>query len=339
MLSKFKNVLSYNILRKSSSRNFNYKFLMRNFVNSNENKDSRYHYDYESPEQQDITLKSIGYRIAQKIIILSSFILICYLTFFRKYNKLAKRYQYYFINDKTEHIIADKVSVYLKKRFNHCIYKQDQESEEVKIVFKIYENILRENRISLLEKISTQNIFIVDFISIGCFLNKNGDLFISNRILDLADNQDEIALFIGMEVANNLIGGYSNRILKFMIYEYLFPDRYVTQMKTRSFLTHNIDKWTRYNRFLLLYPESVVGTYYEEVALIQQSLKLLNKAKYNVFQAIEILRKFEEKMKYYPRHYTELVFVNRESRYYDGAKNFSKIYLLNKRNSQEQELI
>jgi hypothetical protein len=339
MLSNLKNVFKNN-LSKSSLRNSHFKLLTRNFSTSTENQDSRYHYDYESPEQHDISLKTIGFRIAKKILIFSSVVLICYLILFRKYNKFAKRYQYYFINDHVEQKIADKASIYLKNTFSHCIYKQDQQSEEVNLVFKIYEKILKENKISLEKSIDIKKIFIVDFVSFGAFLNKNGDLFISNRILDLAENrEDEIALFIGLEISNNILGGFSNRILKFMIYEYLFPESHVTHMKTRNFLTHNIDKWNRFNRFLFLYPESVLGSYYEDVALIQQSLKLLNKAGFNVFQALEILRKFEEKIKYYPRHYRELVFVNRESRYYEGAKNFAKIYLLNNANKRDEEFI
>ena len=86
-------------------------------------------------------------------------------------------------------------------------------------------------------------------------------------------------------------------------------------------MAHNIDKLNRYNRFFYFYPESVISNYYLEVDLIHEAIKILNNSKFNIVQSVEILRKFEEKMKYYPRHYEELLFINRDSRFYAGAKN------------------
>jgi hypothetical protein len=324
MLLKLKNVCQ---IKNKHKQVINLKLTRKNFSTSGEKEDLRYNYDFESPEKQEVDLKTIGYRFMKKFLIFSSIISFTYILLFRKYNNLAKRNQFYIINEKIELKISDQVSKFLKSKLANSIYKQD--TEETNLILKIYKKILQENKINLCDKISIKNIYIIDSISFGAFLNKNGDLFISNRIIELAEgNEDEIALFIAVEIANILLGSFSNRVIKFFIYDYFLPDKDVTHMKTRNFFTHNMDKLNKYNRFLLFYPESVVSNYYEEVEVIHQAVKLLNRTGYNVFQAIEILRKFEEKIKFYPRHYKELLFVNRESRFYEGARNYVKIYLI-----------
>jgi len=154
--------------------------------------------------------------------------------------------------------------------------------------------------------------------------------FISNRILEMAEsNPDEIAFFIGVEIASALMENFTNRAFSILLYNLYFTDDSRTKMKSYSYLNHKIDYFNSFNRFLYFYPESVISTYFEEAELIRLSIKILNKADFKIFQSVEILRNFDEKLKFYPKHYRETNYMDKESsRYYTLANNYLKVYLI-----------
>ena len=309
----------------TTNKSFKKAFLFTSRKHFSETNDKRYDYNYEAPEQQEINFKTIGFKFLKFIlIVLLGFNVLKWLLFM-KYNKVSKTYQVYFINELFEMKLADFVSHKLQKVLEHQIYKTN--SEEGALVYKIYKKLLEGNKISL--NITQENVFLIDSISYGAFMNKNGDLFISNKLIELANNnEDEVAFFLAIELVSNFTGKFFERVLKYFLLEKVLPDYDVTKMRLRSFSSHYIDKLNKYNRFLYFYPESNISNYYEEMNMISLALKLLKQGGFNVFQSVEILQKFEERMKYYPRKYNELLFVDRDSRFYQPTKNMLKIYLI-----------
>lgn len=295
----------------------------------------RYIYDYEAPEKQEISLQSLRSRILRKLLLFTSISTFIYIFLLRKYNHPAKRYQLYLINESMDTKLSGFASKKLQMLLNHYIYKKD--SEEATLVLNIYKRLLEENKIKL--EISQDNIFVIDSMSIGVFLFKNGDLFISNRILELAENnQDEIALFIATEISSNLHGKTTSRIFKYIFYEKIknyFSNLNGKRNKSNqslisesNFINHKINSLMILNKYLYFYPESKVATVFEESEILRLAIQLVKKANFNIVQSILIFKKFDEKMKHYPRHYTENILVSKESRYFDICKKFIKIYLL-----------
>ena len=103
------------------------------------------------------------------------------------------------------------------------------------------------NKIDL--KISPEKVFVIDSLSIAAFINKNGDLFISDRILELSDkNENEIALFIGTEITSNLMEKFTSRIINFLIDYYIPLNKSKVISKTNKFVD-KIDANNEFNKF------------------------------------------------------------------------------------------
>jgi len=56
-----------------------------------------------------------------------------------------------------------------------------------------------------------------------------------------------------------------------------------------------------YNQYLSFYPDNILFTFLEEVDFLKITLKLLDKADYDLIKASKILIKLEEKLLYYPK--------------------------------------
>ena len=110
----------------------------------------------------------------------------------------------YFFNESCELWLSNQVSNKIKELFKHNIYKHDL--EETKRVTEIFKNVCAKNKIFF----PHYNVYIVEFPSIGAFMLKNGDLFISSRVIELADEEsnDEIAFLISHELAHILSGKF-----------------------------------------------------------------------------------------------------------------------------------
>jgi len=255
-------------------------------LNNEESKcDQRYFHDFESPQSQAITTEKLSIRILKYSVIFSITLVLIYKYLFNKYNPLSKNSKLFLINDNFDTKLSEKASMKLKKILEHYIYKED--SEEVKTVLKIYKNLADKSKFPYSPNIN--NIFVIHSVSIGAFLLKNGDFFISDRIIELANNkEDEIAFFIAAEMASTLMGNNTKRIFYYYILKHfgkyfkLEPtNSKITQSKFSAFKR---DSLNFFNYFLHFYPENIISTYYEEYEIMRLAFKLLNKADYDLLQ-------------------------------------------------------
>jgi hypothetical protein len=259
------------------------------FVNKSDEHDQtnnqRYHYEYENPQTQDVNKEKLSTKLLKLTCYVILIISISYLSLFRKYSIIGKKYEWYFINEKYEIKLSEYASKFIQRVFENYIFKQD--SEEAQQVLKIYKKLLEKNKFNY--NPNQKNIFVIDSVSIGAFILKNGDLFISNRILEIANNnENEIAFFISTQISTLLMEKTTSIIFKYIFIKYLgkyLPiDPSGEKIFNLSFVGHRIENLNYFNRFLLFYPESLISTYYEEYEIMRIAIKLLNTAEFNLLQ-------------------------------------------------------
>lgn len=299
---KFLKYSSNNFSQKALSihHNFSYKLIIssiskqnnlchipkKNFTddsNKSQTSDQRYFHEFESPQAQTITVKTFGFKIAKFLLIISTMIIVIYKFLLHKYNVLSKNYKWYIINNYYDIKLSQSASDKLKNILEHYIYKKD--CEETQLVFKIYKNLAEKNHFPFIPNIN--NIYVVHFVSIGACLFKNGDLFISDRIIELANNnEDQIAFFISAEMASCLMDNVTKRILYYYLLKnygkYLPVEAKNAKITSFSFVGYKRDNLNFFNYFLHFYPENVISTYYEEYEIMRVAFKLMNKAEYNL---------------------------------------------------------
>lgn len=318
--------------------NINYKPFCENNKKESDNNDEhikRYNYEFEAPENSDFEYKSKLKSLMMLLLSIGLFSFGIYIFFLRKLNLITKNYQFYFINEYFELKLASYISNKIQKIFSHYIYKH--ESDYSLYALEIYKNLLDKNNTIKSNKnfISKENIFIIESEALGCFMLKNGDLFISSRLIEICEsNPNHLAFLIACEIAFQAMGLDSNRILK------IFFD-----LRSKDSILKNKEKENQelprfsladrkkkdlefYNRFLLFYPESIVLNYLEEKEVLKIALRILHKSDFDVFDAIEIMKFFDEKMMFYPHKYKE-ANKNVRYRYYDILLNLVKIFKIN----------
>lgn len=352
-----RNFLSINQIQKTNKIIFN-KIIINNLIkfpfcdntrtnNENNNRDNtendqnikRYNYEYEAPENSDFEYKSKIKKFFMFIFRLSLFSFGIYIFFFRKLNLITKKYELYFLNESLELKIASYISKKIQKIFDHYIQKHD--SEDALFVLEIYKTILEKNEIlkNTSNIITNKNIYVIQSESLGCFILKNGDLFISSRLIDLSkDDPNYLAFFISCEIAHQAMGLDSNRIFKIMFD--IKTKNSILRQKIKNQEDEDLPKFSLserkfrelefYNRYLLFYPESIIMNYLQEKELLKIALRILHKANIDKFDAIEVMKIFDEKMLFYPKKYQE---INRSVRYryYDILLNLIKIYEINQK--------
>jgi hypothetical protein len=277
-----------------------YKITNFNLCTSNkgENKD-RYTLNHELPEKKDIKLRPFPERL---IIFLIKVMLLYYLLkhfFFTKYNIISKRKVPYLINENIEIIFNDYISKRLQAIFTNKTYRTD--TPEVELVYKIYTNLLKKNKIIFTKQITKDNIYIIDTPTIASFLLKNGDLFISNRIIELGNSEEnEIAFFIATEIANLLMEKTTERFIRVLYDNYITSNLINKKVKTNvnripklELPSYLREKESFINDYVLFYPESKTNTYFEEIDMCRVALKLLNAADYELNKVFNCLKYLE----------------------------------------------
>lgn len=318
----------------------NKKFFCNNTKKESENNDQdikRYNYEYEAPEKSDFEYKSKLMSLLKFLFSFGLFSFGFYIFFLRKLNLITKNYEFYFLNEFLELKLASYVSKKIQKIFAHYIYKH--ESEYVESALEIYKVLLEKNQ--MLNKsnylIAKENIFVIESEALGCFMLKNGDLFVSSRLMQVCQsNPNHLAFFISCEIAFQAMGMDSNRILK-IFFDLQSKnsilsnkDREENELPRFSLADKKKKDLEFYNRYLLFYPESVVLSYMKEREVFKIALRILHKAGFDVLEAIEIMKFFDEKMQYYPHKYPE-ANRNVRYRYYDILLNLVKIYKINQK--------
>lgn len=318
--------------------NLNYNFQkISNFYKNNtikqfstDDKGNRYTYDYESPEDQNVYIRSLANKFLKFGFITLALSTIIYRFFLKKFNPISKEYNLYLVNEKFELIFANRVSKYMQELFKHEIYSRD--TSEVDIVFKIYKNLLDKNKVIFSKELTKENIFIVDSPLIAAFMLKNGDLYISSRIVELSsENEDEIGMLIAAELSHVLMGKSTNRIINYYIYDRTsqFFERHKSNYIERNTIQQlKLSEIHKLARGIYFYPDSKVSSLYEEIEILNYSLKLLHNANFDLERSILFMKKFDEKLKSYPANYNEINLLNTKSRYYDVLSEAIKIYLL-----------
>ena len=266
--------------------NFNKSFCTKN---NNENF-KRYNHDFESPENHEFNLKTIIERVSIFLIKVFSTSLMIYFIFFKKYNEISKEREIYFLNESCENWLATKLSQRLQCLFNNLIFKED--SIEVVRVNKIFTELLEKNKI----KVITKNVFVLKLPNIGCFLLKNGDLFISSSLLDLAKNDEQIAFMIAHEISIIIHGKFFLRIIKSYI-NHMFFNSFIgipfTQGGYKSikvdYTQNKLADHLKLNFFLNFYPENPNLTYFEHVIFFNVTIKLLKNADYSLIKVIQFI--------------------------------------------------
>lgn len=239
----------------------------------------RYDHDYESPENKEFSFKTLIERISIFLIKVSTVTLIIYFSFLKKYNEVSKERELFFINENCENWLANKISAKLQHHFYNYIYKE--ESEESLRINEIFANLLNKNKITVKNK----KVFVVKIPNIGCFLLKNGDLFISSNLIDFAVNDDELSFFIAQEISLIVNGKFFLRIVKSYI-NYNFFNSFLGTFFTRGevdsgksdYSENKMSKFMKLNILLNFFPENPNLTYFEQVSLFKATLKLLKNA-------------------------------------------------------------
>jgi hypothetical protein len=318
----------------------NFSFLKISFKNFCDQKnDQRYNLNYEPLQEQNVNSVSLLERILRLLIGAMLAIYFFKVFIFTKFNPISKHKEVYFINETCELYLNNFFSKKIQKIFENSIYKSD--TVEVESVLKVFQKLLDKNKISFANKISTENIFVVDSPTIAAFLLKNGDLFISNHLFELCDgDENEIAFFISVEIANLLMGKVTDRFLK--IAKEIYSEKYTPEFKKdklynkkipkTDFVSYHRNKQAFINKYVLFYPESVLNTYFQEIDIMRNAIKVLNHADYDLNKTIAVMKKFDTKMMSYPKHYAETLSMNitkTKYRYFDQLNNMITVYFLN----------
>ena len=247
-------------------------------INSNEDF-KRYDHDYESPENKEFSFKTMLERISIFLLKVSTLSVIIYFSFLKKYNEISKERELFFINDNCENWLSNKISNKLQNYFFNYIYKE--ETEECVRINKIYTNLLEKNKIIVKNK----KVFVLKIPNIGCFLLKNGDLFISSNLIDFAENDEEIYFFIAQEISLIVNGKFLLRIVKSYI-NFNFFNSFLGKFFTKGdivsgkidYSENKISKFKKLDILLSFFPENPNLTYFDQVSLFKATLKLLTNA-------------------------------------------------------------
>jgi hypothetical protein len=263
------NRLNFHLINKTRR-----KYFCTTNTDNNENF-KRYDHEFESPENQDITFKTIFERVSLFLIKATALSTFVYFTFLKKYNEISKERELYFINEECENWLANKVSLKIQQKFSNLVFKED--SEENNLVNKVYTDILEKNKIKVLNK----NVFIIKLPNYGCFLLKNGDLFVSSSLLDLISSEEELAFMIAHEISIILNGKFLERLLKsYMNYRFfnsfgkMFMHGGINKPKV-DYSENKMLENLKLNFFLNFYPENPNISFFEHVAMFRATLKLL----------------------------------------------------------------
>lgn len=314
---------------------FNKKFFCNNAKKESGNNDQdikRYNYEYEAPENSDFEYKSKLMGLLKFLFSFGLFSFGFYIFFLRKLNLITKNYEFYFLNEFLEMRVASYVSKKIQQIFAHYIYKH--ESEYALSAWEIYKVLLEKNQMldSSKNLITKENVFVIESEALGCFMLKNGDLFLSSRLVQVCQsNPNHLAFFVSCEIALQAMGMNSKRILK-IVFDLRSKD---SNLRNKNNEENELPRFSLadrkkkdlefYNRYLLFYPESVILNYMKEREVFKIALRILHKAGFDVVEAIEIMKFFDEKMQFYPHKYQE-ANRNVRFRYYDILLNLIKIY-------------
>ena len=244
----------------------------------------RYDYEYENPEDKEINLTTLGYKILFITFQISLSLLFIYLLIFKKYNEITKMREKYFINERYENWLAGRISNVIKQEFKHNIFKQEE--DETIRVQQIFKNLCAKNKIFF----PAYNAYVVEFPSIGALLLKNGDLFISSRTFQMAESDDEIAFLISHEIAHLVSDKSLHIILKIvknrMLAETIFAKHIEkgNEIQGNNILTSNFLNLIDYNKYLSFYPDNVIFNPLEEFGFFPVTLRILDKAEYDLIK-------------------------------------------------------
>jgi hypothetical protein len=295
-------------INKLTKTNKVYTLLRFNFcekINSKENETNnekesedlykkRYEYDYESPQDSNYEYKSKMKRFFNLIISILLFSYGFYYFFLQKMNLLTKKMELYFINEYFELKLTNYFSKKIQIIFGDYIF--NHQYKDINFVLNVYKNLLKKNKIPY-ENIKKENIFIIQSESLGCLLLKNGDLFITNRLIDFCkENKNYLGMFISSELAYQAMGLNTHRILKIWFEKkkenskHLKKSLYQTDyLPSYSLMDKRQRQLEYFNKYLLFYPESIILTYFEEKEILKVALKILNKAEYDIIEVIKFL--------------------------------------------------
>lgn len=280
-----------NFRQKSSSLN---KILSFKFTTNSDNKEEnsiskRYEYDYESPEDSNFEYIS---KLKKYLDILLRLLLLSFgfhYFFLQKINIITKKKEPYFLNDFLELRISKYFSKKIQKIFENFIYIH--EHPDALKVLSVYKNLLQSNKIPS-DYLSEKNIFIVHSEAIGCFILKNGDLFISSRLVEICKkNENYFAMFIANELAFQAMGLDTKRMLKIYINRQMEKSKFLKKViyQGNEIISLNLfEKKEKqieyYNRFLLFYPESIILNYFEEKEILKVALKFIKNSEYDLLE-------------------------------------------------------
>lgn len=275
----FNNTSSFNKLTK-----FNF------CLDEKDNKNiKRYEYDYEAPEDSNFEYKSKIKRFLNLLSALFLFSYCFYYFFLQKLNILTKKRELYLINEFFEVKLNNYFSNKIQKIFENYIFNHD--NKDIDFVLKVYKRILQKNKIPF-RNIDKYKIFIIQSETLGCFILKNGDIFISNRLIDFCKkNENYLSFFISSELAFLAMELNTKRIFEIWLHKkkekskHLKKTFYETDdLPSFSLMDKKQKQLEYFNRFLLYYPESIVSNYFLEKEVMKIALKLLVKSEYDILE-------------------------------------------------------
>lgn len=277
--------------------NFSFNFCekIKNKEESTINK--RYEYDYEAPEDSNYEYVSKIRKYLDLLIRICLFSFGFYYFFLQKMNILTKKREPFLLNQLIELKASNFFSKKIQEIFKNYIYLH--EHIDVQRVLHVYKQILNSNKIPS-SKINQNNIFIIQNDSIGCLILKNGDLFISSRLVEICNkNENHLAMFIANELAFQAMGLDTRRMLKIYFHKKQEKSKFLSkvlyqgnELKTFSFVEKKEKQLEYFNRFLLFYPESIILNYFEEKEILKVALKFIKNSNYDLLEVFLFFKKF-----------------------------------------------
>ena len=165
---------------------------------------SRYFGKFEELKPNTMTYKTTFSKVRTAALIVTGSVLTTSLFAF-KFNEESKQYNLFFFNNSLNKLVARRISIYFQQLFATEIYKE--ETEEVERVKGMLGLLAIPNQIRL----PRGNIFVLRNNAYFCSLLENGDVFITDSLLEMC-NDDELSFFIASELAFFYRGELPNRV-------------------------------------------------------------------------------------------------------------------------------
>lgn len=166
------------------------------------------------------------------------------------------------------------------------IYKQ--ETEETKRCQDVLNNVITKNNFN--SYLQNLKIHVVHSPAACLFMSLDQNLFVSVKLIRLAETDDELALILTHELCHCLLGHIPLKYINLYLNIKKYNRAHHVQMG--GGILENMK--TKYNKYSCFYPEKFHLDKFYERRTDMMSHELILKAGYDIFTAVEIYKKVED---------------------------------------------